>query len=496
MLRTQQTGFQTLVSPPNGLLRYRPVVLSAAAIMLLLTMPLYAGDSSYDTIRFYTGAGKPEEIRTHALSPDGRFLALSFSDRPLRARSGITVVDLANMRLVGTFGHFSDLMLAFSSDSQSVMAVGNYSGILRLNIPSGQIRNLGDPSLVPGRIGIQLEERNGKLLVKSVLSEFNPTLGGTLQPGDEIVACNEGPKATRYDDSREWVSLLGKSADDAIDAITGSPGTWVQIRVMRSGMSKPVEAMVQRQWPPGTERQIPDRGECMTVVLYSRGERAFHSADTGRESAFLSMRDTGRSGWAALSPDGQRFAWISRVPNRKQFCVEVHSLEKGIIETSVLLNALSFRDMHFTADSSRILVGTRDTVEVLNLAESAWEKPISLTPSEDRDNGRIATRRIPVGLGLPGDLFTTYSKVVYSRPAALKLFDVSESGILAVGSETGDIVLVDLKSGEHLGVVGEKILGGPPELLRISRGDGHLIAYAKGVLHLFEFDRLQPVQSR
>ena len=133
-----------------------------------------------------------------------------------------------------------------------------------------------------------------------------------------------------------------------------------------------------------------------------------------------------------------------------------------------------------------MLIGTRDTIEIFNLDTSTWDEALSLTTSGNRDKGQTLTRRIPTGLGLPGDLYTTVPEVVYSKPAALAQFDVSPAGIVAIGSETGDIVLANLKTKQRVGVLGEGMLGGKPEMIKFTPTGGHLLAYAKGSLHIFK----------
>ena len=91
-----------------------------------------------------------------------------------------------------------------------------------------------------------------------------------------------------------------------------------------------------------------------------------------------------------------------------------------------------------------------------------------------------------MGLGFPGDLYTTTREVVYARPAALSLFDVAPNGTLAVASETGQIVLASLKSKERAGLVGDNLLGARPEMIEFSPTGQHLVAFAKGVLHIVD----------
>ena len=206
----------------------------------------------------------------------------------------------------------------------------------------------------------------------------------------------------------------------------------------------------------------------------------------------MSLRDAQRSGTDAYSPDGKLFAWIAQVVNVKKYVVEVHSLETGNVKTSALLDSLNYRDIRFSPDSKQVLVGTRDTVEILDIENSKWQKPVSLTPPKDRVVGKTVSRPIPIGLGgFPGSLYTSLQNIVYSKPAALAKFDISPTGMIAVGSEVGEIVLASLETRDIVAKLGsgERILGGKTEMIDFTPTAGHLLAYADGVLHIFKLGK-------
>ncbi|WP_425399256.1 hypothetical protein [Aeoliella sp.] len=440
----------------------------------------------YETIRFYTKNSKPEQVNAYAFSPNGRYLALSFNSRNTGSKSGVSIVDLKNQELVGQTGSFSFFTLAFSSDSSKVAGIGNYAGFQRIDVQSLRGQKLNVPD-VQGKIGISLEEKNGKLLITKVDAESNPTIDDQLRVGDEVLAINAGEKPTRYDDSREWQMIAGKSLKKALEAMKGKPGTWVQLRLSRRGKSEPIDISVQRQWPAGTKPKLPNSNESLARSL-SRGALQFLSADTMQMVAFISLRDLKQRGQFAISPNARLFGALSQPVNGREFCVEVHNLATGKLKRSTILDVNNYRHLRFSPDSTQILVGTRDTIEVYDIEQDQWLDPVVLTPPEDADAGRVVNRRIPLGLGLPGDLYTTSREVVYSKPASLALFDVSPHGTLAVGSETGEIVMASLESKERVGLIGDNILGAKPEMIEFSPTGGHMVAFAKGVLHIFELD--------
>ena len=440
----------------------------------------------YETIRFYTKQSKPERLAAYSLSPDGRYLALSFNSRNNGSRSGVSVVDLEKQELIGRTGSFSFFTLAFSSDSRQIAGMGGYAGTQRIDVQTLSVQKRRVPE-VRGEIGIRLEEKNGKILITQVYEDNNPTIGDQIRVGDEVLAINAGEKPTRYDDSREWKTIAGKPLKKALDAMKGKPGTWIQLRLSRQGTSDFIDVSVQRQWPVGKRPQLPSRKENLALGN-SRGAFLFLSADTMQTVAYISLRDLKMRGQHAVSPNGALFAALSQPVVGRDFCLEVHDLASGKLRRSTILNASNYRHLHFSPDSTQVLVGTRDTVEIYDIGSDKWLDPVVLTSPEEVDTGRVVRRRTPLGLGLPGDFFVTSRDIVYSKPASLVLFGVSPQGTLAIGSETGEIVMASLESKERVGLLGDNILGAKPEMIEFSPTGKHLVAFAKGVLHIFELD--------
>ena len=457
--------------------------------ILTICLPFVANandDLDYETIRFYTNNSKPEQLDGYALSPDGRYLALSFEGN-LGSKTGVSIVDLDRLELIKQTGRYSFFELAFSSDSRKVLGIGNYAGVQLVDVATGSIQQPSNLPKVVGKIGVNINEKNGKLLITNIAHESNPTIGDQIQVGDELLAINEGERPTRYDDRREWKTLAGRPLKKALEIMAGWPGSWVQLRLARRGTSDPIDVSVQRQWSADYDRTMPPRSNSLLMGM-NKDVFQFRSADTMRLCAFVSVRDIERTGQFVVSPDGKWFGALAQIVNDHGFCLEVHDLQTGKLERSAMLPANNFRHMRFSPDSKQALVGTRDTIEIFDIESADWQEPVVLTPPEDVDIGTVVTRRIPLGLGFPGDLYTASREVVYAKPAALKQFAVSPNGTLAVGSETGEIVLASLQSKERVGLVGDGILGAWPEMIDFSPTGKHLVAYAKGVLHIFKLD--------
>lgn len=464
---------------------FRSIRMLCLSMLILGSTSAYssAQDSDYETIRFYNERSKPEKLTSYAISPNGQFLAMSF-DRSFGGRRGISIVDIKKKELIKQLGTFSYFTLAFSSDSRRLLGMGGYAGTKMFDLPGQRWQKVPLPD-IKGKIGIDVKEKNGKLLVTQIFEGYNPTIGDQLQVGDEVLAINEGQEPERYNDDREWVSLLGKPLDKALEAMAGRPNTWVQLRLSRRGRSQPIEACVQRQWPSNQDHQLPSNGVSLTLSV-SKNIFQFCSADTLKWGSFVNFREIKKDGLKVISDDARYFASVAYLADRSKFGVEVHSMEKGTVIQSAVLDKNNYRAIRFAPDGEQVLVGTRDTVEILDLATGEWQEPVMLTAAEDVDEVRVVTRRIPLGLGFPGDLYTTARDVVYAKPAALSEFDVSPNGTLAVASETGEILLASLETKERDALIGDNILGGQPSMIEFSPDGGSLVAYANGVLHIFE----------
>lgn len=214
----------------------------------------------------------------------------------------------------------------------------------------------------------------------------------------------------------------------------------------------------------------------------------FRSADTGKECAFVSLRDIEPRGQHAFSRDGKLYSRVGKLESNRGFGIEVLSLETGHLLACAPFEAKGYSALQFTPSADKVLVGTRDAIECFDISTGEWTEAISLTDKEVRDPGRIVRRKIYAGLGFPGDLYITRPEVVFDKPAALHQFAVSPSGGIAIASETGDIVLASLETKSREAVVGEGILGTRSEMIEFTPSGSHLVAYADGLLHIFKLD--------
>ncbi len=454
--------------------RYWFQVLAACILVASSSLTGDAQDPGYETIRFYDRNSRPQKLLASKISPNGRYLVLTFRD------GGLSIVDLPTMSLHSKFD-VSCFEVAFSPDSQKLICIGDWSGIREIDVAAKGSRTIKTIETV-GRTGIRFQSKQGKLLIQELPSNIGQSKD-SLQVGDEIIAVSQGEKPTLYGANSYWESLLGKSIDKATELITGPPGTRVQLRVARRGSPSELEFEVQRQWPTGTLKPPPAKGSSITLTE-THGCLALRTAPTAAEYAYVRLQNTKSSGESAVSADGKLLAFVSRMREGNSFGVEIHDLVEGRTKSAIFLNQLNYRRICFSHDGKQLLVGTRDSIEILDIANNKWDENIALRPEAEKDTGEIVNRRIPLGFGFPGDLYTSIPEVVYSKPAVLTTFDLSINGTIAVASEEGSIVLANLQKRARTGVLKQVSLGAPAESILFTPDGRQLIAYARGILHI------------
>lgn len=450
----------------------------------------FATAADVSTVRLMSDDGKPEKIVASAFSPDGRLFVVSVPARGITRSGYVAIIDLEGRRLVKQLDTMSFSALAFDNDSRHVLGVGGLAGVQQVDIESGKSRRMGKSPIVvissappETRVAIDWTESKGSLFVRS---SRDKAIADQVVVGDQLVAFNEGEKAIRHDASGEWRVLKPYGSKYVLKELDGLANSWLQLRFTRKGKEDPIEITVQRKPSSRQSNPLPKRRIGIAAVELRRSV-AFYSSGTGRVCASLTPRDAEMEGFHAISPDCKLCGWISRLKgSRKEACVEVFSLATGSIVASGVIQSRDYKGIQFAPDSKTLLIGTRNTIEVFDIADQEWRSTISLVAPEERDEGRMVKRDAPVGLRSRGlePRITAYFRE-YSKPAALCSFDVSASGLIAIGSESGELIVTKLTNPSVRRALGEKILKSKPEFVAFDPTGRHCVAYAGGEMFIF-----------
>jgi len=389
------------------------------------------------TARFLLGPGQSDSIRALAFSPDGETLVVSCTaeaTRFIRTRDG---------EAVGEF-KMQPFSLAYSKDGTRLFLVAEHRFEL---LDAQRVASLPfEPSADVGFTGMGLEQRNGKLIVTLVPPGSPAAKPGAIRVGDELVGVGEG----RGGPGRP---VLGSSVRDAILSIVGPAGTYVRLQILPRGKTRPQDVLVQRQ----ARRRVGARDEFVPVQQPQPGENllwhlddarryVLRSAKTGRVVAMVTPEGIDQGGEAVVSPDGGRIAIVGRErKNYDQFAVAVYRVATGEREMLAPFPKSTWYDVAFSADGSKLYVGTWQTLEVLDLAKKSFGERVELSPYEPektRPRGRGAAGAVA---NAAADSFN-FGKVDYSGPRQLQCLAVSARGIAAVGDANGNVRLWDLGS--------------------------------------------------
>jgi len=225
----------------------------------------------------------------------------------------------------------------------------------------------------------------------------------------------------------------------------------------------------------------PHRVGAPSTIFTKDNYLVFLDAANGELNSVLATEAIETSGLWAVSPDGKYFGAVGRRRGNgdTQYMVEVFDLA-----TRERLFATpyddSYREVRFSTDSKEFLIGSHDSVYVLDLKETEFAKQLNLgwKPTLRSEAGDVSEN---AGKGPTGWWLKETSG--RSPNPLLTSFDLGADGMLAVGAPTGEVTLWSSETGEMIRQVTPPV-GHKAEKVRISP-DGKWIAYyVNGMLTL------------
>jgi len=464
------------------------------SIMCYFWLPMYlnlsfvmavAGEepTPHYSFRYHTSSGSSENMQTLTFSPDSQQLAVSVSNH-------VDLIDLRDGEIIHEFRSYP-FSLSYTPDGKQLYMISRDQAIL-LDVLSGVVIPSQYRPVTAGP-GINLEEHNGKLLIKSLVRGSSADAGEGLLAGDEIVAFSEGRNG-------EMRRVTGWSLESASDALKGYAGTFVRLTVLprgRYGSKNEKTLILRRTTVAGTsstggvavnlQRTLPKAlAWCMV-----NGQHEFRDASSGNPVAHLETIDIQNVGLYAISPDGTKFAVVARRKDREGNAVEVFDLATQERLAFIPMSKTSFYDIAFAADSNRILIGTWDSVEIAETAKGAVVSQMTLgfqLPKKEesfRASGSIAS----MAKNEVRDQIADGSPVWSGSPRQLVAkLAVSSRNVVAVGDNNGNIGLWDLTTGNHVQSI-ESENNEPVEQVQFSPNGCWLAYYVGGTLHLEDVSR-------
>lgn len=443
---------------------------------------------SHHLLRLLTDSGSPQGVRTLTFAPDGSTLLVSAgSDR-------VRFVRAADGEMIGEYD-LVPFSMAYSRDGSRLLMTSEVDTVLLDTKRWAEVEM--DHTADAGYVGVRFERKNGRVLISELLSGGPAEASGVLHVGDEVVSVGDGKSGPMTD-------VTGRPIAFIQELMAGPVGGFVRLGVLPRGTFKPEVHAVQRQAlrQVGDELlfqpiQPGDAGENVIVMADDERRYVLRSARTGRVLSRLMPDAVENRGQWAVSPDGTRFALLARrADGEPGTAVEIFRVETGETERVVPFAKDSWYGVAFSADGSQLLVGTWDTVEVLDLERGEFVEPMRLAPKPQKEEPAEPT----TGGGTPGasvavaaaDIVGPIGNEDLAEDRQLTSLATSSRGLIAVGGPDGRVRLWDLNAKRPVYAF-ERLAEEPVTKIAFSP-DGRWLTYyvESGELHLVDVSEIRP----
>jgi WD40 repeat protein len=459
-----------------------PVFLVATMLSVLVGQNLDSAQEpgAHHTLRFRAGSSS-QTLNVMAFSPDGQALAASLS-------GGKTVfVRTGDGEIVGSHAD-SPFILAYTKDgSRLLLASSKGFTSLDANTHAAVPLPPSDPSQEDGYTGLATEERNGKLIIVGLSPDSPAAKLGSVQVGDELVGVGDGPGGP-------ITSVIGSSVAEVRKLLIGPVGTFVRLKIIPKGKPNAEVHAIRRQ----PIRKTATGFEFLPIATSHDNENVLHHMDELKRFVFRNAR-TGQTvativpasvegiGQFAISADASRFAMVARQrEHRNAGGVEIFRIAARERELYVPY-AGSWRKVCFTHDGSKLLIGTENSIEILDLAKRKFAEPWRLAPEEKKEKVIASPGLAPIQAAR--ELIDYHAE----PPWGLKQLAASPKGVVAIGESSGAVRLGDLNRRKILHVIepaeGEKQAA---EGMAFSDDGKWLAYYVAGTLHLVDVSHVSP----
>ena len=318
---------------------------------------------------------------------------------------------------------------------------------------------------------------------------------GKVNVGDELVAVGEGKNGTMR-------RVVGFSEQRAIELIKGVAGTYLQIEVIPKGELESTVVTLRRdakRQEGGETKFVPftsaDEDENLAWCM-SDNRHTLFSASTGKPVSVLQPEDVEQVGQNALSPDCKTFALLAK---RRDGSGKESAIELFSVGSRERLGYASFPkdtwcQIAFSGDSSKLLVGTWDTVEVMDVKSREFLKPLTLgweSPSVTKksdDDGPKGSAASVAQAAADRNAFPPEDPN-RSPQRLVACLACSSRDIVATGDLAGQVSLWDLASGklvDKMPCTEEKKV----QTVRFSPDGKWLAYYVEGVLHVVDVTKV------
>ena len=283
------------------------MLLKLAVVVLLTAFQSSDAETSTDGVEVterYTlrvkqpGRSGTPSVRALAIAPDGKQVAIATSRELLFVRSSDGEIE---SRI-----DYSPFSMAYSNDSRQLYTINErVSKMFQVAPPSEIPSSFNRPK---GYLGVQLEEKNGKLIIATV-APGSPASESNLLQGAEVVGIGEG-SGTAID------SVIGMSLKNVMPKLDGPANTKVTFSVIPRGKIDESNVTMLRMliMPSGEYKPLPTPKQVESVAWCMVND--FHEFRSSRNGNYVSSirceQINNDRGAQATSKSGEWFVFIAK----------------------------------------------------------------------------------------------------------------------------------------------------------------------------------------
>ncbi len=432
------------------------------------------------TLRFYSSRNLPEEARSLGFSPNGQEVAIATT-------SGSTafVKTVSGER----FGSLPQVphQVRFSEDANLITLVDG-TGVTVYDRRARQTVKIPPAEPVQGHLGIRLHQKNGKLIIRSIVPESPAARDMRIRVGDELLAVAEHS-------GKKLQSVIGSSEEVIQKMMFGVVGSAAELRLISTGETEHFNVTLTRassQMSDGKEVFVDTQSAkpvAGSVVVARDGRLEVVSPAQRQVVTSIWPRKVRPQFLAAISDDGATVAVVGTA-ERLGLTLEVHNVTAGSLSDTISLPLEFCHDVQFSPDGKSVwlLAPTRivqvDLSKGRAVAAFNHEGVIDLTSHPDVhfvEGSRIVQQFdfAAFGGGFRWRVVDRNSGRsdfdIISGIRRLTSMSINPQGQLAIGTDRGEVHILEMKTGSHLCQIGKQNKSSI-ELISLSR-DGRWLAY-------------------
>ncbi|MBI3468411.1 MAG: PDZ domain-containing protein [Planctomycetes bacterium] len=423
----------------------RIVALSLAAVLVGAFSDFV--QAQHYTARFFTSFGSPRKLQKLAFSPTSEHLAVAVDGGPL------IVIATASGDVAREFDMKAHTV-QWSRDGARLLTFSD-QGTKLLNLASAEMNDV-QWAIPPGYLGWRLKQQLGKLVVESLIEGGPAAESSKVQVGDELTGVMVNGRSR---------SLLGRSVADAVKELAGPAGTPVTLQMVPRGSTTPVEVVLRRKAGTLEGNQIVFRDTSAgsspeACVVADDDSLLLFNAKTAEVISMLQPLDVELIGLNVVSQDGRYLALMARLTKRRNdgagLGIEIFDVQGQTRKQFTVYDGSNPKALRFSPDGRRLLIADYDRVEVYDVEQNAFLKPILVGFDPD-----AATRQVdkPPLIDVRPDFGTRRAGAarVRSQEQLIMSGDISLDGkLVAVGSQHAQCLVWSTERHECLAKLGER----------------------------------------